>query len=113
MPEPGTAPYETGTVRSADGTPIAFRRLGSGPGIVLVQGAMGSAENYMELAAALARRFTVTAPERRGRGASGPAGERYDIHREVEDLTAVLSESGARFVYGLSSGAVITLQALL
>jgi pimeloyl-ACP methyl ester carboxylesterase len=113
MAERGTAPYETGTVTSADGTAIAFRRLGSGPGIVLVQGAMGSAENYIELAAALANRFTVTLPERRGRGASGPAGEHYEIDREVEDLTSVLSESGARFVFGLSSGAVIILQALL
>lgn len=55
-------------VRSADGTRVGFLSQGSGPGLLLVQGAMGTAEDYRELAEALAPHFTVHALDRRGRG---------------------------------------------
>ena len=51
--------YTESSVVSADGTTIEYRRLGTGPGLILVQGAMGTAENYDELAKALADEFTV------------------------------------------------------
>lgn len=35
----------------------------------------------------------------------------YSIERDVEDLDAVLTASGARLLYGLSSGGVIALHA--
>ena len=35
----------------------------------------------------------------------------HDIARDVEDIDAILAETGARYVFGLSSGAVITLEA--
>jgi hypothetical protein len=35
--------FTTGTVTSRDGTKIGYRQSGHGPGIVLVQGAMGTA----------------------------------------------------------------------
>jgi pimeloyl-ACP methyl ester carboxylesterase len=114
MPAAPTSPpneIETGTVRSADGTVIGYRRQGSGPGLVLVQGSMGTAENFRELAAALAPHFTVVTPDRRDRGLSGPGLSTYALAREVEDLDAVLAATGARFVFGLSSGAVIALWA--
>ena len=100
---------ETAVVRSADGTSISYERLGSGPGLVLVQGAMGTVLNFRQLSSHLAAHFTVCVPERRGRGASGPAGERYGVDTEVEDLAALLAETGAQRAFGLSSGALITL----
>ena len=102
---------ETSVVESADGTAISCERVGAGPGLVLVQGAMGTVRNFRALSTHLATHFTVQVPERRGRGASGPAGARYGVDREVEDLTAVLTATGSEYVFGLSSGALITLQA--
>ena len=99
-------------VTSADGTRIGYLRQGSGPGLVLVQGAMGTAAHYNELAQALAPRFTVYRPDRRGRASSPkPYDGAHTIVRDVEDVDAVLEAAGASYVFGLSSGAVITLQA--
>ena len=97
---------------SSDGTPIGYLRLGEGPGLILVQGAMGSARNYRQLAQALARDFTVLLPDRRGRGMSPrPYDPQHRIDRDVEDVEAVRAASRGRFVFGLSSGAMIALRA--
>ena len=106
-------PYTTGFVTSKDGTTIGYRQLGYGPGLVLVQGTMGTAHHFMQLAKVLADAFTVYIPERRGRGISGPGGSDYSIQKEVEDLNALLTKTGAHYVFGLSSGAIISLKAAL
>jgi pimeloyl-ACP methyl ester carboxylesterase len=103
----------TGSVTSADGTTIGYRQYGHGPAIVLEQGAMGSAHNFMQLAGALADTFTVYVPDRRGRGLSGPYGKDYSIQKDVEDMDALLTKTGAHNVFGLSSGALIALKAAL
>jgi pimeloyl-ACP methyl ester carboxylesterase len=101
-------------VSSADGTQIGFERFGSGPVLVLVQGAMGTAYSFRQLAEALAYSFTVIVPERRGRGLSPrPFDHDYTIQDDVRDLEAVLRATGGHFVFGLSSGADITLRAAL
>jgi pimeloyl-ACP methyl ester carboxylesterase len=107
------APAVEGHVTSRDGTRIGYRRHGEdGPGIVLVQGAMGDVHSYDELAQALSPTFTVYALERRGRGVSPkPYDPSHDIARDVEDIDALLEQTGTEFVFGLSSGAVITLEA--
>jgi hypothetical protein len=58
----GNTAYTSGTVISKDGTVIGYRQIGSGPAIVLVQGAMGTVANYDELARNLAEDFTVYLP---------------------------------------------------
>ncbi|WP_018685130.1 alpha/beta fold hydrolase [Actinokineospora enzanensis] len=100
-------------VRSADGTTIAFDRVGSGPPVVFVSGAV----QYRaidpvgaELAGRLADRFTVITYDRRGRGESGDDGP-YAVEREVEDLAALLASTGPARVFGESSGAVLALEA--
>ncbi len=103
--------HETHFVRSADGTRIGYLQIGRGRGLVLVQGAMGLARSFTQLGSLLADSFTVYIPDRRGRGLSGPGG--YGIQKEVEDLDALLSFTGTSQVFGLSSGALITLAALL
>jgi pimeloyl-ACP methyl ester carboxylesterase len=93
---------------------IRYRTFGGGgPKVVLLHGGMQSSRNFAKLAAALQDRFTVYVPDRRGRGLSGPAGAEHGLAAEVGDLDAVLQETGARNVFGLSSGAVIALQAAL
>jgi pimeloyl-ACP methyl ester carboxylesterase len=105
--------YTTSSVTSKDGTIIGYRQLGSGPGIILVHGAVSSSQLLMKLGAALSDAFTVYIPDRRGRGLSGPFGDSYSIHKEVEDLDALLKQTDTHNIFGLSAGALISLQAAL
>jgi pimeloyl-ACP methyl ester carboxylesterase len=102
-----------GTARSKDGTLIAFNRIGDGPPVILVDGALcyrGMGESG-QLAALLAPHFTVFTYDRRGRGGSGDTSP-YDVEREIEDIAALLSEAGGEaFLWGMSSGAVLGLEA--
>src|SRR5215471_11523408 len=87
------------SVVSADGTKIGFEQLGAGPVLVLVQGAMGTAYTFRELAEALADSFMVIVPDRRGRGMSPhPFDPGYTIADDVADLNAILRATGGRFV---------------
>jgi pimeloyl-ACP methyl ester carboxylesterase len=101
------------TTLSGDGTKIAYDTAGSGPLLVLVDGALctrgiGPGKGLARL---LARHFTVINYDRRGRGDSGDAGA-YAVEREVEDLLAVIESAGGQaFVFGQSSGAVLALHA--
>ncbi|MGW9249134.1 alpha/beta fold hydrolase [Streptomyces badius] len=98
-------------ILSADGTPIAYRRQGEGPPLVLVGGALSVAATDAVLAALLAPRFTVVTYDRRGRGASGDTG-RCTVAREVEDLAAVVGAAGAgASVFGMSAGGALALEA--
>lgn len=101
------------TVTSADGTSIAFSRVGSGPAVILVDGALchRGFGPLGKVAEELKNRFTVYTYDRRGRGESGDAPS-YDPAREVEDLAAVIEEAGGHaFVCGVSSGAALALEA--
>ena len=61
-----------GSVTSADGTTIGYLRTGQGPPVVILHGSNESARSHAQLAMALASKFTVYLPDRRGRGRSGP-----------------------------------------
>jgi pimeloyl-ACP methyl ester carboxylesterase len=102
-----------GEVRSADGTAIGYQRAGTGPAVVLLHGAGQSAANLTRLAGALSGAFTVYVPDRRGRGRSGPYGQFRGLSTEIEDLSALLDACGASRLFGLSSGAVIAIEAAL
>jgi pimeloyl-ACP methyl ester carboxylesterase len=111
-------------VFSKDGTPIAVDRTGSGPALILVDGAMCS-RNFgpmPALARTLAATFTVYHYDRRGRGDSGelssetPGATGYGVtcavQREIEDLDAVLQHAGGTaMVFGISSGAALAAEA--
>jgi pimeloyl-ACP methyl ester carboxylesterase len=98
------------TVRSKDDTPIAFDRVGRGPSVILVGGALSDRSAGAPLAGLLSQRFTVITFDRRGRGDSGDAAT-YAVEREVEDLGALVAEAGgAASVFGHSSGAVLALE---
>jgi pimeloyl-ACP methyl ester carboxylesterase len=109
----GSRRYSTGAVVSKDGTTIGYRQLGRGPGLVVLHGAMESAASHMQLAEALVDSYTVYLPDRRGRGLSGPYGKPYGVREDVEDLDALLAKTGAHDVFGVSSGAIICLEAAL
>jgi pimeloyl-ACP methyl ester carboxylesterase len=100
-------------VLSKDGTAIAFDRIGAGPAVILIDGALcyrGMGQSG-KLANLMAQRFTVFTYDRRGRGASSDTAP-YAVEREVEDIEALLSEAGGTAsVWGISSGAVLALDA--
>jgi len=104
----------TRSVRSSDGTEIAYTTVGAGSPLVLVDGAFGSRAFGPNgaLAAALADRFAVTTYDRRGRGESGD-GATPALQREIEDLEAVLGAAagGSAALYGISSGGALVLEA--
>jgi pimeloyl-ACP methyl ester carboxylesterase len=99
------------TVRSKDGTVIAFDRTGVGTPVVLVSGASTARTIHARLAKLLSADFEVFNYDRRGRGDSGNTSP-YSIEREIEDLDAVITEAGGTaMVFGNSSGAVLALHA--
>ncbi|MBS4194171.1 alpha/beta fold hydrolase [Lederbergia citri] len=103
----------TSFVTSKDGTNIGYREIGQGPGLIIVHGTMETSLSHSQLAKALSDNFTVYLYDRRGRGLSGPYRDDHVIQKEVEDLEAVLSKTGALFLFGVSAGALICLQAAL
>jgi len=102
-------------VTSKDGTEIAYEKHGSGPAVILVDGAMcyrsfGPMAHLSEL---LSSRFTVYTYDRRGRGESTNS-KPYAVKREVEDIDALIQAAGGgAFVYGISSGACLALEAAI
>ncbi len=103
-------------VHSKDGTSIAYDRFGQGPALIMVNGALASrsavTSSFSSSSdAGLSQNFTVFAFDRRGRGESGDTPP-YAVEREVEDIDAIISESGGpAYVYGHSSGAILALEA--
>jgi pimeloyl-ACP methyl ester carboxylesterase len=100
-----------GTVTSADGTTIAYDRLGAGPPLITVAGASCDRARMRPTAERLARDAMVLNYDRRGRGDSGDTLP-YAVEREIEDLAALIEAAGGRAsLYGHSSGAGLVLEA--
>src|SRR5260370_40163756 len=83
----------TGFVTSQDGTRIGYRRIGYGPGVVVVHGTMSSGYNHMQLAEQLSDAFTIYLIDRRSLDLSGQyRNGDYSIQEAVEGFDAPLSE---------------------
>jgi pimeloyl-ACP methyl ester carboxylesterase len=105
--------HRVSVVRSQDGTRIAYEATGTGPPVILVDGALCYRKMgpMAPLAALLAERFTVYRYDRRGRGESGDT-QPFAVEREVEDIAALIDAAGAPVrMYGVSSGAALALEA--
>ena len=99
------------TVRSKDGTSVAYDRTGEGPPVIFVDGALSTRASKANLARLLADRFTVYSYDRRGRGDSGDT-QPYAVQREIEDIdTLIDAAGGSAFLYGHSSGGCLALDA--
>ena len=96
---------------SKDGTSIAYDKRGSGPALILIDGAFcGRNMGPMpKLAPLLAPHFTVYNYDRRGRGDS-PDIRPFTADSEYEDLAALIDiAGGSAHLYGTSSGAGLAL----
>lgn len=99
------------TVVSKDLTTIAFEKTGTGPGLILVDGALSfrKSKGVKELVDKLAEDFTVISYDRRGRGESGDT-KPYRVEKEMEDIEALIEISGgSACLFGVSSGAALAL----
>jgi pimeloyl-ACP methyl ester carboxylesterase len=102
------------TVISPDGTVIGYESVGGGPPLVLVHGSTGTRARWGSVTPALARRYTVHAMDRRGRGLSTAEVEPYSLDREADDIAAVAEAVGGDvYVVGHSYGALAVLEAAL
>jgi pimeloyl-ACP methyl ester carboxylesterase len=98
-------------VTSRDGTGIAYDKVGNGPALILVTGALADRASASELAQLLSAHFTVYSFDRRGRGDSANT-KPYSVEREIEDIAALIDNAGgSAYVYGKSSGASLALRA--
>jgi pimeloyl-ACP methyl ester carboxylesterase len=101
------------TIRSKDGTMIAYQRSGTGSPLVLVHGATADHTRWTPVLPAFEQHFTLYALDRRGRGGSGDA-EQYAIEREFEDIVALVNSiEEPVFLLGHSYGALCSLEAAL
>ncbi|WP_135663847.1 alpha/beta fold hydrolase [Halorhabdus rudnickae] len=99
------------TVRSADGTPIAYERHGEGSPLILLHGSSADRHSFRPLLPHLADEHTLVVPDRRGRGDSGD-GDDYSLDREVADLQAIVADlDEAPAVFGHSFGGLVALAA--
>src|SRR5690554_1770740 len=105
--------YMTEFTTSKDGTKIAYSKTGKGKSLVLVDGAFchrkfGANEKLPQY---LEANFTVYSYDRRGRSESENTLP-YSPQKEYDDLQAVINEAGGNaYVYGISSGAALALEA--
>jgi pimeloyl-ACP methyl ester carboxylesterase len=99
------------TVRSKDGTTIAYERRGHGPPLVMVHGSTVNRTRWGGVVSRLAAHFSLLMVDRRGRGESGD-GPIYSIEREFEDVVAVLeSTAEPASILAHSYGAICSLEA--
>jgi pimeloyl-ACP methyl ester carboxylesterase len=105
----------SGTVRSADGTVIAYERIGQGPALILIDAAAHyrGFTSFAGLIDLLTPTLTVYHYDRRGRGSSTDT-QPYAVERELDDLAALIEAAGGSAnVYAFSSGGLLALHAAM
>lgn len=106
-------PTQRFTVPSKDGVDISVQKVGTGPALLLIHGAMlNGTLSWAPVMSRLAERFSGYAMDRRGRAPSGDAQE-YSIAKEADDIAAVVDAIGGPvIVLSHSYGALASLVAL-
>ncbi len=97
---------------SIHGHRMAVRTAGDGPVVVLLHGMAGSSATWEHVMPALARRFTVVAPDLLGHGASATPRTEYAVSAHanvVRDLLITLGHDRATLV-GQSFGGGVAMQ---
>jgi pimeloyl-ACP methyl ester carboxylesterase len=102
-------------ITSKDGTRIAYDRVGSGPAIILIAGAMqfrAFDPTTTAMAGLLAERcYSVINFDRRGRGETASS-EPMTLGQTIDDIAALIEAAGGEAaVFGSSSGGAIALAA--
>jgi pimeloyl-ACP methyl ester carboxylesterase len=106
-----------GFVQSRDGTRIGYRRLGSGPPLVVCHGSFAAADDWLPFAEELAATHSVVVYDRRGRASSPRLHDAADSSptAELDDLAAVVEIAGdgaALLGHSFGGGCVLAYAAL-
>jgi 3-oxoadipate enol-lactonase len=111
VPEPvapgGAVPF-VGEIHSVEGPsgPISFRRFGAGDPLVLLHPLALSGAVWGSFAERLSEHFDVIAPDARGHGDSGWAGDAFSADDLADDIEALLDGLGLQSAHllGMSMG---------
>jgi O-succinylbenzoic acid--CoA ligase len=117
-PRPSAEPRAAPLVRRAgalelDGARIAYGRVGSGPGVVLLHATLSRSRAWLPIERRLAARATVVSIDRRGHRASpDPDPMRLAMADHVADVAAVIEQEGLApaLVVGHSFGGCVALE---
>ncbi|MGH9210197.1 MAG: alpha/beta fold hydrolase [Acidimicrobiales bacterium] len=105
---------ESGSITTSDGVTLGYRRVGAGPPLLLVHGGATDHRCFDPILDLVARHYTVTAYDRRGRGMSGD-GPDYSLDREAADVVEMARVTGGDEPVALiaySYGALAALRAV-
>ena len=99
------------TIKSSDGTLIAYEKTGEGPPLVLVHGTPDDHTYWEMVLPMLTKHFTTYTIDRRGRGKSGDAAG-YKLELEFDDVASVVDMIGQQVILlGHSHGGIVSLEA--
>ncbi|HEV8436807.1 MAG TPA: alpha/beta hydrolase [Methylomirabilota bacterium] len=98
---------QRGVIRVGDGVRLHYRRLGDGPGMVLLHGYPQTGHMWRKVIPVLAGRFTVVAPDLRGYGDSDRPAAGYDKRTMAADVAELIAnqEIGPVVLIGHDRGA--------
>ena len=84
---------------------LYFKKLGTGPSMVILHGLYGSSDNWMSIARSISNRFTVILPDQRNHGLS-PESDIHDYNSLSDDLKELADDLnlGKFFLAGHSMG---------
>lgn len=77
---------------------LNFKKLGSGPPLVILHGLLGSADNWYSISKELETEFTIYLVDQRNHGDS-PHSDEWNYQVMAEDLLELLNEEGLEKVY--------------
>jgi len=107
-----------------NGAIIRYEQMGQGPLLIMIPGASGVNDSYMDTAEKLKSHFTVVLPDRRGYGYSEltqpmPASinqthDTFKLEKDTEDIQALAENLSDNPVYimGTDTGAVVAMRLL-
>lgn len=107
-----------------NGAIIRYEQMGQGPLLIMIPGASGVNDSYMDTAEKLKSHFTVVLPDRRGYGYSEltqpmPASinqthDTFKLEKDTEDIQALAENLSDNPVYimGIDTGAVVAMRLL-
>ncbi|MDB4939933.1 MAG: alpha/beta hydrolase fold [Candidatus Doudnabacteria bacterium] len=105
-----TQSFEQNSFVSFDGTSLSYEKIGAGPAVIVVPGALEETENFRGFAEELSHLFTVHTLDRRGHGKSDPQGEGYSINKECQDIRTLQDLTKAKYLFAHSFGGFAVLE---
>ncbi|MEI8280364.1 MAG: alpha/beta hydrolase [Bacteroidota bacterium] len=99
------------TIHTAQFPQLGYRKVGSGPSIVLLHGFPANGELWQQVWTDLAASFTVIVPDIPGSGASTFSGEKVSMEQLADSVKLILDHEGIRetILFGHSMGGYIAL----